>query len=81
MPQYPQFPRTQVGGLSLPRMLIGTNWLLGYSHKTHPMNHMTCERNNNAKAMCDIICAFAKYGIDALMAPHHHLATADGSHE
>ncbi len=69
MPQYPQFPRTQVGGLSLPRMLIGTNWLLGYSHKTHPMNHMICERNNNAKAMCDIICAFAKYGIDALMAP------------
>lgn len=50
-------------------MLIGTNWLLGYSHKTHPMNHMICERNNNAKAMCDIICAFAKYGIDALMAP------------
>ena len=69
MPQYPQFPRTQVGGLSLPRMLIGTNWLLGFSHKTHPMNHMILERNGNAKAMCDIICAFAKYGIDALMAP------------
>ena len=50
-------------------MLIGTNWLLGFSHKTHPMNHMILERNGNAKAMCDIICAFAKYGIDALMAP------------
>ena len=69
MPQYPQFPRTQVGGLSLPRMLIGSNWLLGFSHKTHPMNHMILERNGNAKAMCEIICAFAKYGIDALMAP------------
>jgi hypothetical protein len=28
------FPRTTVGGVSLPRMLIGTNWLLGYSHRS-----------------------------------------------
>ena len=27
-----QFPRTTVGGVSLSRMLIGTNWMLGYSH-------------------------------------------------
>ena len=27
-----QFPRTQVEGVSLSRMLIGTNWLLGWSH-------------------------------------------------
>ena len=27
-----QFPRTTVGGVSMPRLLIGTNWLLGWSH-------------------------------------------------
>jgi hypothetical protein len=27
-----EFPRTMVGGVSLPRLLIGTNWFLGYSH-------------------------------------------------
>ena len=27
-----QFPRTEVAGVSLPRLLIGTNWLLGWSH-------------------------------------------------
>ena len=27
-----QFPRTTVGGVSLSRMLMGSNWLLGYSH-------------------------------------------------
>ena len=27
-----EFPRTTVGGVSLSRMLIGTNWLLGWSH-------------------------------------------------
>ena len=26
------FPRTTVGGISLPRMIIGTNWMLGWSH-------------------------------------------------
>ena len=28
------FPRTMVGGVSLPRLLVGTNWFLGYSHTT-----------------------------------------------
>jgi hypothetical protein len=27
-----EFPRTMVGGVSLPRLLIGSNWFLGYSH-------------------------------------------------
>jgi hypothetical protein len=26
------FPRTLVGGVSLSRLIIGTNWFLGYSH-------------------------------------------------
>lgn len=27
-----EFPRTMVGGVSVSRMIIGTNWFLGYSH-------------------------------------------------
>ena len=27
-----RFPRTEVAGVSMPRMLMGTNWILGYSH-------------------------------------------------
>ena len=26
------FPRTTVGGVSVSRLIIGTNWFLGYSH-------------------------------------------------
>ncbi len=29
MTQSKLFPRTTVGGVDLPRMLMGTNWLLG----------------------------------------------------
>ena len=27
-----QFPRTEIEGLSIPRMIIGTNWFMGFSH-------------------------------------------------
>jgi len=27
-----KFPRTTVGGVSLPCLLVGTNWFLGWSH-------------------------------------------------
>ena len=27
-----KFPRTTVGGVSLPRLIIGSNWFLGASH-------------------------------------------------
>ena len=28
------FPRTTVAGVSLSRMIIGTNWILGWSHRS-----------------------------------------------
>lgn len=27
-----KFPRTMIGDISVSRMIIGTNWFLGYSH-------------------------------------------------
>lgn len=64
-----QFPRTQVGGLSLPRMLIGTNWILGYSHTGPAADKLIDARNGNSKAICELLCAYLEYGVDALMAP------------
>src|SRR5659263_559949 len=40
-----QFPRTEVSGISMPRMLIGTNWFLGYSH-TSPAADSLIKRDN-----------------------------------
>lgn len=64
-----QFPRTEVGGISLPRMLIGTNWILGYSHTSVAADHQITRMNGSKEAIADIICAFLTYGIDAIMAP------------
>ena len=64
-----QFPRTTVAGISLPRMLIGTNWILGWGHRTPSADKMIQARNRNKEAIADIVCAFLEYGIDAIMAP------------
>ena len=64
-----QFPRTTVAGISLPRMLIGSNWVLGYSHRTTSADNMIKHRYSNKEAVCDLICAYLEYGVDAMMAP------------
>ena len=62
-----QFPRTTVGGVSLPRMIIGTNWLMGYSHTGHAADVQINERHSDPQRICDVLCAFMEYGVDAFM--------------
>ena len=64
-----EFPRTEVGGLSLSRMIIGTNWFLGYSHTTKSKDRMIKERVRNRETIADILEVFFEYGVDTLMAP------------
>lgn len=63
------FPRTQVENISLPRMLIGSNWMLGYSHRTTSADSMIRERYSTKEAVSEVICAYLACGIDAMMAP------------
>jgi hypothetical protein len=63
------FERTEVAGVSLPRILIGTNWLLGWSHKSIPMDEMIKEKFNTREKFFPIFEAYSEYGIDAIMAP------------
>ena len=76
-----KFPRTEVAGVSLPRMLIGTNWILGYSHTGAAADALIHERNDAAESVRDIVEAYLTYDIDAMMglyanAPH----VLDGIH-
>jgi hypothetical protein len=71
-----EFPRTMVGGVSLPRLIIGTNWFLGWSHTSVAKDHFiksyqTCER------IAEVLAVFLEHGIDAVMAPlSQHLEDA-----
>ena len=64
-----QFPRTIVAGVSLPRLLIGTNWIFGWSHKGHAADEFIKEKHSTTDATLAILSAFLEYGIDAVMGP------------
>lgn len=67
-----EFPRTMVGGVSLPRLLIGTNWFLGYSHTSRAKSNFIKEYQD-AKRIADVIGVFMDYGIDAVLGPPSEL--------
>jgi len=64
-----KFPRTMVGGVSLPRMIIGSNWLLGFSHTSASADAMIRNRYADPKLIAEVLEAYLQYDIDALMAP------------
>ncbi|MCL2815879.1 MAG: hypothetical protein FWD23_14885 [Oscillospiraceae bacterium] len=67
MSEFKQFPRTEVEGVSLPRMLIGTNWIVGYSHTSAAADWDIRTTNPNAEAVFPILKTFTDYGVDAIM--------------
>ncbi len=64
-----EFPRTTVGGVSLSRMLIGSNWLLGYSHTSVSADEMIKRRYDTAEKFKPILEAYLSHGVDTMMAP------------
>lgn len=62
------FPRTLVGGVSLPRLLIGTNWFLGYSHTTLAKDKFI-KNFQTRQQIAAVLKVFLEYGIDAVMGP------------
>lgn len=63
------FPRTTVGGVSLSRMIIGTNWILGYSHTSPAADHLIRTRNGNIDSVSSIFKVFLDSGVDTVMGP------------
>ncbi len=65
------FPRTVVGGVSVSRMIAGTNWMLGYSHTTPAADALIRSRNGDAGAIAGILEAFLAEGVDTVMGLMH----------
>jgi hypothetical protein len=75
------FPRTKVGDLSVSRLIIGTNWFLGYTHCTAAKSKSTERMVTNTKAIADIIEVFLKAGVDTIMCPHTKTCMFDAIRE
>lgn len=63
------FPRTEVEGVSLPRMLMGTNWIYGYSHTGAAADGNIVRMNANKEAVQEMLEAYLEYDINAMMGP------------
>jgi len=60
------FPRTVVGGESLSRMIIGTNWFLGYSHTSMAKDKFIKDYQTSDN-IADILTVFLNAGVDTVM--------------
>jgi hypothetical protein len=67
-----EFPRTMVGGVSLPRLIVGSNWFLGYSHTSLAKDHFIIKLQSRER-IAEILTVFLERGIDAVMAPPSQL--------
>lgn len=63
------FPRTKVEDVSLSRMIIGTNWLAGWSHTSQAADCMILETHSTPDHMIPMLETFLHYGVDTVMAP------------
>lgn len=61
------FPRTTVGGVSMPRMIIGCNWISGFSHRSAASDTMIKSRHSEAEPTAKIFEAFLESGVDAVL--------------
>jgi len=50
-------------------MIIGSNWLLGFSHTTAAAGNFIIKTNGNREAVSEIACAYLDNGIDAIVVP------------
>ncbi len=63
------FPRTEVDGLSLSRMIIGTNWMAGWSHTSPAADKMIEETHARPESLIPMLTAFQNHGVDTIMGP------------
>ena len=61
------FPRTSIGGVSVPRLIVGTNWFMGWSHCTPSKDNYIKEHIRQRKVMADILEVFFRRGVNAVL--------------
>lgn len=69
------FPRTMVGGMSMPRLICGSNWLFGYSHTSAAKDRFIRELFDTPAKVASVVEVFARAGCNAFMSSPSRLAS------
>jgi hypothetical protein len=56
-----------VGGISVSRMIVGTNWFLGYSHCTSAKDEFIQAVHSTPKSIADVLEVFYRAGVDTVL--------------
>ena len=67
------FPRTKVEDVSLSRMIIGTNWMAGWSHTSPSADLMIKNVHSTPDTMVSMLKVFQSAGVDTIMGPFSQL--------
>ena len=59
------FPRTTIENLSVSRLMMGTNWFMGYSHSSKAKDRLILD-TMSAERIADTMVAFMNHGVDTL---------------
>jgi hypothetical protein len=63
-----EFPRTEIGGVSVSRLVAGSNWFLGYSHQTRSRCRWITAYQT-LKNVADVLEVFLRAGVDLALGP------------
>ncbi len=74
------FPRTTVGGISLPRLIIGSNWLSGFSHTSAAKDRFLRDHQTRAR-VAEVLVAFMARGVDAYLGADPGPVILDAIHD
>lgn len=66
------FPHTDVGGISISRLIVGTNWFLGYSHYSSSKD-IFIKTTQTREKIANILEVFLDADVDSVMGPLHPL--------
>jgi len=80
-PAKSDFPRADIGGVSVSRLVIGTNWFLGYTHCTRAKSRSTERLVTDRDSIAEIITVFLKAGVDTIYLPHTKTCLPDAMEE
>jgi hypothetical protein len=75
------FPRTTVGSESVSRLVVGTNWFLGWSHASDAKDLLIKEVVRERARMASILAAFFEAGVDTVMGPFPIAPLLDAVHD
>lgn len=62
-----KFPRTEVAGISLPRLIIGCNWVSGFSHTGPAKDEQILRRHNSPESVASVFEAFLNEDVNACL--------------